>query len=243
MISWSCLSESRDEMGKVTRKRHGAEFKAKVALEAIRGEQTLAKLSAKRGIHQTMIAAWKRQATEGLASTFSSKAEAVQATEEAELTRLHAKISQLVVEQDVLEDLRSMSVERRRGMVKASHPRLSVVRQYALLGISRSGHYYWPTGENEQTLALMPLIDEAFLECPYSGVPVLRLAADGAPSAPAGHRVGRAWVVRLMRRMGLAAIYQKPNTSTPHSKHRVHSYLLRDLAIVRPNQVWCSDIT
>lgn len=89
-------------MGKVTRKRYGAEFKAKVALEAIKGELTLAELSAKHAIHQTMIAAWKRQATEGLAWTFSGKAEAVQATGEAELTRLHAKIGQLVVERDFL---------------------------------------------------------------------------------------------------------------------------------------------
>ena len=89
-------------MGKVTRKRYGAEFKAKVALEAIKGELTLAELSAKHAIHQTMIAAWKRQAIEGLASTFSGKAEAVQATGEAELTRLHAKIGQLVVERDFL---------------------------------------------------------------------------------------------------------------------------------------------
>ena len=94
--------ERRDDMGKVTRKRYGSEFKAKVALEAIRGEQTLAELSSKHGIHQTMIAAWKRQAIEGLASTFSVKADAVQATGEADLTRLHAKIGQLVVERDFL---------------------------------------------------------------------------------------------------------------------------------------------
>jgi transposase len=87
-------------MGKVTRKRYGAEFKAKVALDAIKGELTLAELSAKHGIHQTMVAAWKRQAIEGLASTFSGKAEAAVATGEAELTRLHAKIGQLVVERD-----------------------------------------------------------------------------------------------------------------------------------------------
>ena len=89
-------------MGNVTRKRYGAELKAKVALEAIKGEQTLAELCAKHGIHQTMIAAWKRQAIEGLAATFSGKAKAVQATGEAELTRLHAKIGQLVVERDFL---------------------------------------------------------------------------------------------------------------------------------------------
>ena len=81
-------------MGQVTRKRYGSEFKAKVALDAIRGEQTLAELSSKHGIHQTMIAAWKRQAIAGLALTFSDKADAVQAAGEAELARLHAKIGQ-----------------------------------------------------------------------------------------------------------------------------------------------------
>ena len=89
-------------MGKVTRKRYTAEFKARVALEAIRGELTLAELAAKHGIHQTMIAAWKKQAVEGMAMMFSGKAEAVQATSEAELAKLHAKIGQLVIEKDFL---------------------------------------------------------------------------------------------------------------------------------------------
>jgi transposase len=89
-------------MGKVTRRRYTADFKAKVALEAIRGELTLAELSAKHGIHQTMIAAWKKQAIEGMAATFSGKAEAAQAMSEAELERLHAKIGQLVIEKDFL---------------------------------------------------------------------------------------------------------------------------------------------
>jgi transposase len=87
-------------MGKVTRRRYTADFKARVALEAIRGELTLAGLAAKHGIHQTLIAAWQKQAIEGMAVTFSGKAEAVQATSEAELARLHAKIGQLVIEKD-----------------------------------------------------------------------------------------------------------------------------------------------
>jgi transposase len=89
-------------MGKVSRQRYGAEFKAKVSLEAIKGELTLAELAAKHGIHQTMIAAWKRQAIEGMASTFSGKAEVAQATSETDLARLHAKIGQLVLERDFL---------------------------------------------------------------------------------------------------------------------------------------------
>lgn len=87
---------------KTTRKRYSAEFKAKVALEAIRGDLTLADLAARHGIHHTMIAAWKRQAIEGMASTFSGASDAAKATSEAEVEKLHAKIGQLVVERDFL---------------------------------------------------------------------------------------------------------------------------------------------
>ncbi len=89
-------------MGKVTRKRYTAEFKAKVALEAIRGDSTLAELASRHGIHQTMIAAWKKQAVDGMTATFSGKVEAVQVTSEAELAKLHAKVGRLVIEKDFL---------------------------------------------------------------------------------------------------------------------------------------------
>ena len=131
-----------------------------------------------------------------------------------------------------------MSVACRREMVETSHPHLSIVRQCELLQISRSGRYYRPAGESEPTLALMRLIDEAFLEYPYYGSRQMMRHLHRL-----GHRVGRNRVARLMRKMGLRAIYQKPNASVPHPEHRVYPYLLRDLAIVRPNHVWCSDIT
>ena len=123
-------------------------------------------------------------------------------------------------------------------MVETSKPKLSIVRQCGLLGISRSGRYYQPTGENAESLALMRLIDEAYLDCPYYGARqmmrhLLRL----------GHKTGRHRVARLMRKMGLAAIWQKPNTSKPGKGHKIYPYLLRELAITRPNQVWCMDIT
>lgn len=87
---------------KTTRKRYSADFKAKVALEAIRGDLTVAELAAKHGIHHTMIAAWKRQAIEGMASTFSGAGDAAKAVNDAELEKLHAKIGQLVIERDFL---------------------------------------------------------------------------------------------------------------------------------------------
>ncbi len=84
------------------RRRYGAEFKAKVALEALKGELTIAQLVTKHGVHQTLINSWKRQAIEGMAGVFSGKAEAEVADREAQVDRLHAKIGELVVERDFL---------------------------------------------------------------------------------------------------------------------------------------------
>ena len=123
-------------------------------------------------------------------------------------------------------------------MVAPEHSRLSIVRQCSLLSISRSGRYYQRRGENEETLSLMRQIDEIFLECPYYGSRQMMRHLRRL-----GHEVGRKRVSGLMAKMGLQAIYQKPNTSKPNPAHRVYPYLLRDLAIDRPNQVWCTDIT
>lgn len=89
-------------MGKITRKRYSADFKSKVALEAIKGDQTLAELAAKYEIHHTMISQWRRQAIEGMAGIFADKTSA--AGDSSETDRLHAKIGQLVVERDFLRD-------------------------------------------------------------------------------------------------------------------------------------------
>ena len=90
-------------MGKTTRKRYGAEFKAKVAIDAIKGELTISQLVAKHKVHQTMINAWKKQATDGLSTLFDKKPETGEKVREASIEKLHAKIGQLVVERDFLE--------------------------------------------------------------------------------------------------------------------------------------------
>jgi transposase len=84
------------------RKRYAAEFKAKVAMEALRGELTASQLATTHGVHQTMIGDWKRQAMEGLVAVFSGKLEAKEGIREEEPEKLHAKIGQLVVERDFL---------------------------------------------------------------------------------------------------------------------------------------------
>lgn len=89
-------------MSKTQRKRYSAEFKAKVALEAIKGEQTIQELGSRYGLHPNMITNWKRQAIDNLAETFSSKAERVRSNDDLEIKELHAKIGQLTVERDFL---------------------------------------------------------------------------------------------------------------------------------------------
>ncbi len=84
------------------RKRYTAEFKAKVAMDALRGELTTSQLATKHGVHQTLIGDWKRQAMEGLVTVFSGKADAKEGMREEDVEKLHAKIGQLVVERDFL---------------------------------------------------------------------------------------------------------------------------------------------
>jgi len=124
-------------------------------------------------------------------------------------------------------------------MIDLKRPRLSVVRQCTLLlQLNRSGVYYRPVPESDANLSLMRLIDAQFLETPCYGSRQMTRHLRRL-----GHDVGRKRVRRLMATMGLRAIYQRPRTTIPHPAHRTYPYLLRDLVIDRPNQVWCSDIT
>ncbi len=131
-----------------------------------------------------------------------------------------------------------MSRGERKAMVVRDHPGLSLSRRCGLLSISRSSFYYALKGESPSSLALMRRIDELFLKYPFYGSRQMgrRLRRDGVC-------VGRHRVRRLMRLMGLEAIYQAPRTSEPHPAHRIYPYLLNGLVIDRPNQVWCADIT
>lgn len=122
-------------------------------------------------------------------------------------------------------------------MVEPTHPRLSVVRQCLLLGISRSSFYYEAIGESPFNLDLMRIIDEQFLETPFFGS---RQMAKWLRRR--GLRISRKRVARLMRKMGLSAIYQKPNTSKPFPGHKIYPYLLKGIAIDAPNKVWCADV-
>ena len=115
---------------------------------------------------------------------------------------------------------------------------LSVSRQAQALGISRGSVYYLPQPTSDADLKLMRRIDELHLEYPFAGSRMLR-----GLLGQEGHDVGRLHVATLMKRMGIEALYRRPNTSKPAPGHKVYPYLLRNLPVVRPNQAWAMDIT
>jgi putative transposase len=130
-----------------------------------------------------------------------------------------------------------MSHARRKAHVVPDHKRLSINRQCDLLQISRSSLYYEAKGESPLNLELMRLIDEQFLETPWYGARQMTKHLKRQ-----GYSINRKRIRRLMDKMGLMAIYQKPKTSIPNSEHKVYPYLLRGISIEKPNQVWCADI-
>jgi putative transposase len=123
-------------------------------------------------------------------------------------------------------------------MIALEDPKLSVRRQCELLGISRSGFYYEPVPTSPEDLALMRLLDEQYTRMPFYGVRRMKAWLETL-----GYYVGANRVRRLLRLMGLEAIYPKPHLSFNGTDHRRFPYLLRGVPILRGNQVWSADIT
>lgn len=132
-----------------------------------------------------------------------------------------------------------MSTTQRRQLVVRSHPRLSLVKQCKLLKINRSSLYYKARVESPLNLGLMKEIDHYFLEHPYYGVARMT----DYLNLDLGYQVNVKRVRRLYKIMGLQTIYRKPKTTTIDPKSYKYPYLLKDLKIIHPNQVWQTDIT
>ena len=131
-----------------------------------------------------------------------------------------------------------MMREQRKAMIDRNHQHLSLVRQCTLLGVSRASVYYRPAPTREEDLELMALMDRQYLKTPFYGSRKMK-----AWLLKEGYLVSRSKVRRLMRLMGLEAIYRRPNTSKPAPGHRVYPYLLKGVDVNRVDQVWAADIT
>lgn len=124
-------------------------------------------------------------------------------------------------------------------MIEVNHPSLSIRRQCELIGLNRATYYWQSAGESALNLNLMRLIDQEYTRAPFYGYRKMTARLNDRH----GHEINHKRVRRLMSKMGLQAIYPRPRTSQPDKQHRKYPYLLRHLAVTRPNQVWAADIT
>ena len=131
-----------------------------------------------------------------------------------------------------------MSATDRRGLLLRDHETLSIRRQCKLLSVARSNVYRLPRPANDDDLLMMRLIDGLFTAWPFLGSRRVAVML-----REKGYSINRKRVQRLMRKMGIAALGPKPRTTKPAPGHKIFPYLLRNLVIDRPNQVWSADIT
>ena len=217
----------------VKRRIFSAQFKFKVALEAVKGIKTISELASEHGVHPNLISQWKQQLLKEGADIFNHSSKKQPDGQEVE-TDLYEQIGRLKME---LEWLKKKFPDKHK-LVDPAHPLISIRRQCELLGANRSMLYYKPAPERELNLHLMRLIDEQYTKTPFYGWPRMRVHLR-RPGYPVNHKRVR----RLMQEMGLQAIYAKPKTSKPCQEHRIYPYLLRGIRINRPDQVWSADIT
>ena len=152
------------------RKSFDTEFMAKVALDAIREEKTLAELSSQYEVHKTQIAKWRKRAIEGLGGIFQGKEVKSIGEKEKIIDELYRQIGQLKVENEWLKKkLDRLSVDEKRRLIESDNKELSVRRQCDLLSINRSNLYYEPVVVKDETVRFMHRVDEIFTECPFYG--------------------------------------------------------------------------
>jgi putative transposase len=220
------------------RRNHSPAFKAKVAVAAIKREKTLIELAQDLDVHHNQIKQWRDQLLGGATGVFGDgpKAEVEPAID---VKTLHAKIGELTLEKDffVRRARQGGSVAERKTMINNS-AKLSVSRQASLLGISRGSVYYQPRPVSDADLKLMHRMDKLHTAFLFTGSRMLQ-----GLLVQEGFAVGRLHVATLMKRVGIEALYRKPNTSKPAPGHKIYPYLLRKLPVTRPNQVWAMDIT
>lgn len=226
------------------RRVHPADFKAKIGLEAVRGVKTINEIAQEHNVHPQLVTQWKKEILENAGSLFDSKRGPKPVDESSPEDKLYSEIGRLKMETDWLKKTRSVSRDERMDWLEPEHMDLPLTRQCELAGVSRATVYRRLEAtarqrhEDQQDDELRALIDEEYTGRPFYGSRRMAVFLRAQ-----GHRTNRKRVQRLMREMGLAGMAPGPATSKPHPRHKVYPYMLRGVAVTRPNQVWSTDLT
>jgi putative transposase len=216
-----------------SRKKHSSSFKVKIAIEALKERESLQELSARFEVSQSQISKWKKSFLERSQNIFDSpEPKSASGIDNVDITELYAKIGKLEMENDFIKKLKQVGVMNKKAMIDKTS-KLSVRQHCEILDISRSSLYYKPLGESKENLQLMCMLDEHFMHHPTYGVLQMQ---DYLQSE--GYNINEKRVRRLLRKIGIMAIFQKKNISKMLHREYVHPYLLKGLSITCSNQVW-----
>ena len=207
-----------------------------MGLDALMGIKTVAQIARENNVHPMQVSQWKTIVRERLPDLFDSDRKEAQNQEEL-IAALHQKIGQLTIDLDWLKKIQTVGSLKCREII-VPDSQVSLRRQCELMGLARSTFYYEPCPETPENLRLMRRLDELHLDHPVYGSRKLEVKL-----RQEGWVVNHKRVTRLLQVMGIQAIYPKPNLSQPGADHVRYPYLLADVDINGPDQVWCADIT
>jgi putative transposase len=227
-------------------KIYTAEFKAKVVLELLAGDLTVSQIASKHVLVSKSILNWKKLFLENASIVFNKDAAVadIKTTvnkQEKEIDELHRQLGKRTSELEwAAKKLKSLDFNKRKDLIKPELDAISISKQCELLNFNRSSYYYKNSQPSQKKTSLLRAIDRVYTEVPFFGYRKIyqQLVEDG-------FKTGINQVSKYMKELGLKAIYptKKITTTLANLEHKKYPYLLRELDINRPNQVWSTDIT
>lgn len=227
-------------------KSFSADFKTKVVLELLEGEQTINQISSKYDVTVKSIQTWKRQFLENASLAFdvggATKAYKDEIEDLKEQNNELAKaLGKATVRADWAEGkLKSLDLSNKKALIDSKHEQLTISEQCKLLNISRSSYYYEAEPFKEQDIKIMHKIDEIYTDASFYGYRRIHMQLKEY-----GFNIGVNRVLKYMNILGIQAIFprKKRLTSIKNHQHKIYPYLLKNIEITKPNQVWSGDIT
>ena len=212
--------------------------KSQIAIAAVEGKLTQAQITSEYGVPATQVKSWKQIALQAINDVFSGARDKEKKAQTQFIEDLYQEIGRLQAQLSWLKKSMNLSLDKKRAMIE-ENAEISIREQCILLELSVSSYYDVASSFSEEDERLMALLDEHYLQYPCEG----KIKRAKWLSKEVGYPVGKRRVKKLMEKIGLSTVYPKPNTSVPNKEHEVFPNLLRDVNIIKPNQVWAADTT